>query len=398
MAKAFEDSDVWLPDGISGDKGGVDWKFGRKDCFPIEFPFEFAANLDSPVESATETEASDEDGEDYVAGLTKQMARYFLQDEDVDEAVAADTSEAMTGSPQSTLCAPSASSNKRSPNGPSLASSPIEQRGKGKDPGVPLHEAAGQVQMRRRINEFGHRESILDCGNPNKTSPVPTSPKKAAASYFSPNPAFTPQQLQAAHVNISLPRSMETNRQAKMQQVSAARAKQSKAKSGGGAYGENTRYCRPLDLPASAWPPSRKSPPAQAQQRKPPPSSLPGRGMRTVFLHAAGSKKESTGTGVFLPRTVGNKLAPKKKTGCSTILVPDRVIQALNLNREDFATQPRFPGGFVLSHDVLIGRSNAHRKPHHMAQEATPVPLQLAAAAAAAAAVPESRLPREWTY
>lgn len=97
MAKAFEDSDVWLPDGVPGDKGGGDGKVGRKDCFPIEFPFEFAANLDSPVESVTETEASDEDGEDYVAGLTKQMARYFLQDED--EVVAADAAEVNSQSP-----------------------------------------------------------------------------------------------------------------------------------------------------------------------------------------------------------------------------------------------------------------------------------------------------------
>lgn len=112
----------------------------------------------------------------------------------------------MAGSPQSTLCAWSASSNKRSP---SLASSPMEQRGKGKDPGVLLHEAAGQG-MRRCINELGHRESILDRGNPNKTSRVPTSPKKASAGYFSTNPTFTPPQLQAAHVNLFLPEFMET--------------------------------------------------------------------------------------------------------------------------------------------------------------------------------------------
>lgn len=115
----------------------------------------------------------------------------------------------MAGSPQSTLCAWSVSSNKRSPNGPSLASSPMEQRGKGKDPGVLLHEAAGQG-MCRCINELGHRESILDRGNTNRTSPAPTSPKKASAGYFPTNPAFTPPQLQAAHVNIILPRFMET--------------------------------------------------------------------------------------------------------------------------------------------------------------------------------------------
>ncbi|XP_042386442.1 uncharacterized protein LOC121978129 [Zingiber officinale] len=123
-------------------------------------------------------------------------------------------------------------------------------------------------------------------------------------------------------------------------------AKQTKAKStiSGGRYGENL-YCRPLDLPASAWPPLGK-PPAQPQQ----PLAFTGSGMRAVFLHIAGVRKESVGTGVFLPRTAGNKFEPKKKSGCSTVLVPDRVVQALNLNLDEFAAQPRFPDGFVLSH------------------------------------------------
>ncbi|TVT96675.1 hypothetical protein EJB05_58118 [Eragrostis curvula] len=44
---------------------------------------------------------------------------------------------------------------------------------------------------------------------------------------------------------------------------------------------------------------------------------------------------------------------------CSTVLVPARVVQALNLNLDDLGAQPCYPGGFVLDHDALISRSNA---------------------------------------
>ncbi|KAJ8458278.1 hypothetical protein OPV22_031204 [Ensete ventricosum] len=82
--------------------------------------------------------------------------------------------------------------------------------------------------------------------------------------------------------------------------------------------------------------------------------------------------------------------------GCSTVLVPDRVVQALNLNLEELAAQPRFPGGFVLSHDALMGRSGAvlgHQKKSH--QHVSPA---VSAAAGAAVAAHEIGLPQEWIY
>lgn len=81
--------------------------------------------------------------------------------------------------------------------------------------------------------------------------------------------------------------------------------------------------------------------------------------MRAVFLTPSGPKRERNGTGVFLPRPAGAPAEPKKKTGCSTVLVPARVVQALNLNLDDLGAQPRYPGGFVLDHEALISRSNA---------------------------------------
>ena len=55
--------------------------------------------------------------------------------------------------------------------------------------------------------------------------------------------------------------------------------------------------------------------------------------MRAVFLGTqnAGDKRECAGTGVFLPRQIGTQSETSKKTGCSIVLVPARVVQALKL-------------------------------------------------------------------
>ncbi|KAI4324438.1 hypothetical protein MLD38_029930 [Melastoma candidum] len=59
-------------------------------------------------------------------------------------------------------------------------------------------------------------------------------------------------------------------------------------------------------------------------------------GMRTVFLGSGnGARRGSTGTGVFLPRHAGASPEPKRKQGCSTVLIPAKVVQALNLNCDE---------------------------------------------------------------
>ncbi|CAN0830558.1 hypothetical protein LINGRAHAP2_LOCUS1443 [Linum grandiflorum] len=50
-----------------------------------------------------------------------------------------------------------------------------------------------------------------------------------------------------------------------------------------------------------------------------------GGGMRAIFLDSG--QKSSTGTGVFLPKRTNNS-----SSGCSPVLLPARVVQALNLN------------------------------------------------------------------
>uniref|UniRef100_A0A1D1Y4B0 non-specific serine/threonine protein kinase n=1 Tax=Anthurium amnicola TaxID=1678845 RepID=A0A1D1Y4B0_9ARAE len=87
-------------DSSMGDGGGGDW------CFPSEFPYHWvdASDVDSPVDSVTATDGS---GEDYTDALTRQMAHYFLRDEEklVTPAPSGDGHEASltVGSPESTL-------------------------------------------------------------------------------------------------------------------------------------------------------------------------------------------------------------------------------------------------------------------------------------------------------
>ncbi|KAL8171538.1 hypothetical protein V2J09_023342 [Rumex salicifolius] len=97
-------------------------------------------------------------------------------------------------------------------------------------------------------------------------------------------------------------------------------------------------------------------------------SAAAGAGMRAVFLGGSGAtgvKRQSTGTGVFLPRRVSSNsptTEPRKKQGCSTVLLPARVVQALNLNLDEMNshnhthTQPYLA---ATNHDILVARRNA---------------------------------------
>ena len=66
---------------------------------------------------------------------------------------------------------------------------------------------------------------------------------------------------------------------------------------------------RSLGLSSSAWPSLRQAKQQQNQQQQ------FGSGMRAVFLGNPTGKRESGGTGVFLPRCVDNPAESKRKPG-----------------------------------------------------------------------------------
>ncbi|XP_078436419.1 uncharacterized protein LOC144707179 [Wolffia australiana] len=110
-------------------------------------------------------------------------------------------------------------------------------------------------------------------------------------------------------------------------------------------------------------------------------------GMRAVFLnHSSG--RETAGTGVFFPRTDG-AAEPRKKPGCSTVLFPARVVQALNLDLKEIAAKSKLPivseiGGEEASKKEM-GRSRASAR----RQPPPPARSEL---------LSDVRLPPEWTY
>lgn len=98
-----------------------------------------------------------------------------------------------------------------------------------------------------------------------------------------------------------------------------------------------------LGLSPSAWPSLQQTQRRQQQGGRLQHHQLQnGTGMRAVFLGPppAAAKRESAGTGVFLPRRAGSQPEPRKKHACPTVLVPAKVVQALNMNLSSRHAQP----------------------------------------------------------
>ncbi|CAL5334076.1 unnamed protein product [Camellia sinensis] len=137
---------------------------------------------------------------------------------------------------------------------------------------------------------------------------------------------------------------------------------------------------------ATTWRPSRQQPIG----------SDSGSGMRAVFLGGPRLQNGSSGTGVFLPRGTSDPPESRKKSGCSTVLIPARVMQALQLHFEDMNARSKSNGrgGFIsypLQHDIVMAPSNSdiHLQPKQQSQPRTGGP---------AVNHHETVLPKEWTY
>ncbi|KAL2644221.1 hypothetical protein R1flu_011808 [Riccia fluitans] len=134
-----------------------------------------------------------------------------------------------------------------------------------------------------------------------------------------------------------------------------------------------------------------------------------GSGMRAVFLGSPGSGRESTGTGVFLPRCIGGTSDYRRKPACSTVLLPSRIVQVLNLNVEDMRSHPapmpvgamqrrsEFARGYPPQMYIMELNSGAS-KPDIGAPPAFPRKSQSARARHSSEVSAEFSLPTEWTY
>ncbi|KAJ0984059.1 hypothetical protein J5N97_002415 [Dioscorea zingiberensis] len=378
MAEKVDDGLVWLPSEFLDDELEL-FRMGepaRREAVG------FGMDLNSPTESLTETESDEEDYLAGLAGLTRQMAHSFLDAGEDTVAFPGSEPKVMAGSPQSTLCAvegwPGLSKGK--PNVPAVVWSPPEtpipasfQRSQSRSCDL-LFTAAEQV-MRMRLAEQEKQFRVPArglLGTPKKAPPpaIPNVSKiRPAGSFANSAPIPTLQQLEFERLK---------QEQLIKQQISAAWGKPNRARVVGGGSGV---HGRPLGLAPSAWP--------SLQQQHQQPGA--GSGMRAIFLNGSGSRRESAGTGVFLPRRAGNTPETRRKPACSTVLLPARVVQALNLNLDELNANSRFPGGYVVDHDLALARGSDNgaqakrNQHHHRLQPAT-------------AATHDVRLPPEWTY
>lgn len=326
------------------------------------------SDLSSPVESVMGSTETESDEEDYLNCLSRKFAKTTLQDDfwkaDANlnyENNFTKGSRVMAGSPQSTLCGCKMSSSRGSPNCPSPPATAAKTNLNETSWDL-LYAAAGEVARMRLLEEAAARYY-----NPNKNYSAQPQPRRTT----SPNLNY--QQLQVAQFQ-QLKQQQMAKQQQYMQLMQQNRTRNDSVNG------------RPVAPTASAWPTPQQSQP-QPQQRP------PGSGMRAVFLGNPTTKRESTGTGVFLPRQIGAPTEPLKKRGCSTVLLPDRVVQALNLNLEAMEAESKLKsrcndGPFASDYEAEL----MYRSSVMMAQQRRNSLRQQPASMA------EFRLPQEWTY
>ncbi|KAL0338253.1 UNVERIFIED_CONTAM: hypothetical protein Sangu_1347400 [Sesamum angustifolium] len=377
MAQELDDGEFWLPSEFLNDDDDLltDFKtdhFNMKrddDSHGFGNSFGFASDLSSPVESVMGSTETESDEDDSITGLARKIAHTTLHDSQF--------GWKLSGSPQSTLCGCKPGSSRGSPNSVSRVSSP---------PGWKRCSRVGFVVCGCR--EVARMRMIEDTTpfHSNKLFAPPPKPSPVAVPVKKPNPAagFYPNQAQTrAHLAYLQLQATQFQRMKQQQMMKSNVWEQGKMD-----YqfqnGRTGIVGRTQGLSMAAWPTLQQSQQQQQHQQ-------PGSGMRAVFLGETGAKKERTGTGVFLPRRFGsNPTETRKKPGCSTVLLPDRVVHALNLNLESVDAQShiRGSGNFTAEYDAsLKQRSNVMMMGE---QRRSFIPQ--------AVMNQELRLPQEWTY
>ncbi|XP_030504451.2 uncharacterized protein LOC115719515 [Cannabis sativa] len=126
----------------------------------------------------------------------------------------------------------------------------------------------------------------------------------------------------------------------------------------------------------------------QQQQQQP-----LGSGMRAVFLGGSGSASGSSGTGVFLPGVIGETSQSRKKKGCSPVLIPAKVMQALKVHfdrMDNMSGQNTTDFFSVQQHDIIINNSKKNGKNSQKKGQYSRT--------AQAMHQNEIGLPQDWTY
>ncbi|XP_008442493.2 uncharacterized protein LOC103486346 [Cucumis melo] len=284
--------------------------------------------LDESLKGSSETIREEEDS---VSGLILRMARFTIDDGWV-----------LSGSPQSTLCdmesgsSCSQVSSRGSPKGNSKAQSPPPIRDL-------LHAVAEEV-ARMRVNES--HGGVLHQNRGISQVSVPVKNPTTGTGFY--QKLHGPQRQ-----NLTVDEQINSRTRNQQQQTHQM------VQNGISDYNGLSSLER-LPLP---------------------------QGYRTE-----GGKREFAGTGVFLPRHTNAEADERRKPACSTVLVPAKVMKALNLKLDDICNnnphlEPVDGGRLNSGNDVLlrlqINRDGNHQKRNHRRETSTDQ---------------EIKLPQEWIY
>ncbi|KAJ7980795.1 G patch domain-containing 3 [Quillaja saponaria] len=338
-------------------------------------PHWFGSQLSSLVHF-TEPERDDKN-QDFIAGLTRHMAYCMFQDDDnlAFTSIGSENQEMLWGSansPQSTVWSPMGSSNHGSSDGCYREASPPATPVTGKDPfWESSYNLVGKFEE-MNFNDKGGSDFHYVHGAKNPIVGLNS------------NPALTDDQIRAIQLFrlkqeqiLKLKNRAYWERQAQMSQQSELKEKIPQYHKKGRVFGVspgNGRKARPLNLSSSNRGPSTLSLQQQQSQQQ------SGSGMRALFLGRSDSKSGSCGTGVFLPRSTGASSESRKKPGCSTALVPARVVQALQQHFDQMGVTSGAKA------DVLVNNKDGMYS------------LQKRQVPASNHNETSMRLPQEWTY
>ncbi|MED6200310.1 hypothetical protein PIB30_083811 [Stylosanthes scabra] len=125
-----------------------------------------------------------------------------------------------------------------------------------------------------------------------------------------------------------------------------------------------------------------------------------GPGMQAIFL---GSNQRSCGTGVFLPQRTGtNNFQPTKKPACSPVLLPARVVHALNLNVQalgvHISSSPQVHKSNTKCEEVDNNYSNTGSTKKKSDQKEGSKQCSSVLSQNQSSSAAEIFLPKEWTY
>ncbi|CAN4109692.1 unnamed protein product [Withania somnifera] len=377
MGEGSKECEFWLPPQfLTDDATFMGFKSNSKGdgnertmSFGVDFQKEFAygfnmfdphSDLSLPVESVVGSSETESDEEDYITELTRQVAYSTLENH---------KGYSLSSSPQSTLCGVLGSKQSSNLESPFQVSTPLEVQSR-KGTVDLLYAAVGEVARMKKIKEevgLCHHKSGIWAPRPVYADPKMSKPNLGT---FCNQPPLSYQQFKMAQFQRLKQQQLMKQRRGVLGQEKDGfwQYQLSQNHQGRDRNGSDKH----LNMATPAWPT------LQLSQQLP----TSGSGMRAVSLGNAGSKRECAGTGVFIPRRAGPQTETRKKPGCSTVLLPDRVVQALNLNLQP-QVQPRCNNGGVLMH-----RNN------NVADQ----PWRNLRSQQAVAMSQELQLPQEWTY